>query len=97
MFHGGLSTLVIVCKNKWKLRQFRWTNCSFDFFPDEISIFISEAHDSILDIFGGVANEEHSGGEVEVADGKLVMFFMFVPKFSDEAGVIWGGNGAPLI
>lgn len=25
------------------------------------------------------------------------MFFMFVPEFGDEAGVVWRGNGAPLI
>jgi hypothetical protein len=44
-----------------------------------------------------VANEKHGGREVEVADGKLVMFFMFVPEFGDKAGVIRRGNGAPFV
>lgn len=90
----AFATLV---KQLRQARQERGLQGVFYLIPDQVFVLVPEASDSVLDIFGGVPDEEERGGEVEVGGGKGGVLLVLVPELGDEGGVVGRGDGAPLV
>ena len=66
----------------------RRAGCSLEFFSDQIPVFVSEANDGVLDIFGRMFDEKHGGGQVKIGNGELAMLFMFMSQLGNEVRLI---------
>jgi hypothetical protein len=66
----------------------RRPECIFYLISHKVLVLLSKAHDGIFNVLGRVADEEESGGQVEVGGGKGRMLLVLVPELGDEGRVI---------